>query len=85
MLLALTYAELPENVALIVDSRIAFYKVTEWMTHIHTKTRLTGAAGFAVELIERLNQRGVTVHWLCQQTSLALRTEALHSADEAGN
>jgi ribonuclease HI len=64
LLLALTYAELPENVALIVDSRIAFYKVTEWMTHIHTKTRLTGAAGFAVELIERLNQRGVTVHWL---------------------
>ena len=67
LLLAPTLGEDLERagaVALVFDSRIAFYKVTGWEEHKETKTRMTGAAGVARELIHRLNARGVTVHWV---------------------
>ena len=64
LILALSMEDLPENLALIVDSRVAFYKVTGWLTHIHSNARLTGAAGYGRELIQRLNERGVTIHWI---------------------
>ena len=64
LILALSMKDLPENLALIVDSRVAFYKVTGWLTHRHKSARLTGAAGYGRELIDRLNRRGVTIHWI---------------------
>ena len=64
LILALSMEDIPENLALIVDSRVAFYKVTGWLTHIHSSTRLTGAAGYGRELIDRLNKRGATIHWI---------------------
>ena len=54
--------ELPDNLALVVDSRVAFYKVTGWLAHINTHARLTGAAGYCRELIRRIHDRGITVH-----------------------
>ena len=67
LLLALTLGEDLDRagaVALVFDSRIAFYKISGWEEHKETKTRMTGAAGVARELIHRLNARGVTVHWV---------------------
>eukprot|EP01043_Picozoa_sp_COSAG02_P067130 COSAG02_NODE_10677_length_1885_cov_2.860022_3_plen_90_part_01 len=53
-----------KDVALVVDSRIAMYKVVNAAAQRNQQSRLTGTAGLCLDLIERINELGITISWV---------------------
>jgi hypothetical protein len=52
-----------QDAMLVVDSRIAMYKVANATSQVEAKSRLTGTSGLCIELIDRICEYGMGIMW----------------------
>eukprot|EP01043_Picozoa_sp_COSAG02_P067693 COSAG02_NODE_10968_length_1822_cov_1.257690_3_plen_98_part_01 len=57
----------------VVDSRIAMYKVVNAAAQVESKSRLTGTAGFCLDLIDRISDYGIGILWALLHRGINLR------------